>query len=221
MLKEQPSARILVYGPPGTGKTAFGHWLAMKLGKPLLMKRASDLLSKYIGENEQNIANAFEEAFCSQSILLIDEIDSFVQSRSTAVRAWEISMVNEMLTQMENFEGIFIASTNFDQQLDSALLRRFDLKMKFDYLSKDQLTLLVTEQLGKIEMLDKDELNLTAEKVFQTLGTIQKCTPGDVAAVIRQHRFKPILSLSDFVGRLQLDLKLRHQDTCSIGFLTG
>jgi len=121
-LKLQPSGRILLYGPPGTGKTAFGHWLARQLDKPLILRKVSDLLGMYVGESEKNIADAFEEAQRSQSILMIDEVDSFLQSRSNAERSWEITQVNEMLTQIESFEGLFIASTNLNEELDNACI---------------------------------------------------------------------------------------------------
>ena len=94
------AGRLCLYGPPGTGKTAYGRWLAEQLGIPLLIKRASDLMSMWVGENEKNIARAFRQADQDGALLLIDEVDSFLQDRRGAQRGWEVSMVNEMLTQM-------------------------------------------------------------------------------------------------------------------------
>ena len=79
---------------------------------PLLVRRASDLLSMFVGEVEKNIARAFREAEDDGALLLIDEVDSFLQDRRGAQRSWEVTQVNEMLTQMEGFAGVFIASTN-------------------------------------------------------------------------------------------------------------
>ena len=124
------SGRLCLYGPPGTGKTAYGRWLAQQLDVPLLVKRASDLMSAYVGENEKNIARAFRDAERDGALLLIDEVDSFLQDRRGAQRGWEVSLVNEMLTQTESFSGVFIASTNLMGGLDQAALRRFDLKVK-------------------------------------------------------------------------------------------
>ena len=132
------TGRLCLYGPPGTGKTAFGRWLAQQMGAPLHIKRASDLLGMYVGQNEQNIARAFEQAEAENAVLLIDEVDSFLQDRQGAQRSWEVSLVNEMLTQMESFGGVFIASTNLMGQLDPAVLRRFDLKVKLDALRPEQ-----------------------------------------------------------------------------------
>ena len=132
------SGRLCLYGPPGTGKTAYGRWLAQQLDCPLHVKRASDLLSMWVGENEKNIANAFRQAEVEGALLLIDEVDGFLQDRRGAIRGWEVNLVNEMLSQMESFSGVFIASTNLMAGLDQAALRRFDLKVKFDFLRTDQ-----------------------------------------------------------------------------------
>src|SRR5690606_32926292 len=80
-IRECESARICLFGPPGTGKTAYGRWLAKQLDKPLMIKRASDLLSMWVGGTEENIAHAFKEAEDEQAVLLIDEVDSFLQDR--------------------------------------------------------------------------------------------------------------------------------------------
>ena len=133
-LRKHPEARLCFYGPPGTGKTAFGHWLARELKKPLMVQRVSDLVSPYVGTTEQNLARAFEKASEEQAVLLLDEVDSFLQDRKKATQSWEVTAVNEMLTQMESYRGLFIASTNLMQGLDQATLRRFDLKVKFDFL---------------------------------------------------------------------------------------
>ena len=118
------SGRLCLYGPPGTGKTAYGRWLAEQLDMPLLVKRASDLMSMYVGQNEKNIALAFNEAANDGALLLIDEVDGFLQDRKGAQRGWEVSLVNEMLAQMESFPGVLIASTNLMEGLDTAGLRR-------------------------------------------------------------------------------------------------
>ena len=72
---------LCLYGPSGTGKSAYAHWLSKYLELPLHIKKASDLLSKYVGEMEQNLARAFRTAEQNNAILLLDEIDSFLQNR--------------------------------------------------------------------------------------------------------------------------------------------
>lgn len=187
-LAEAAIARICLYGPPGTGKTAFGHWLAAKLDKRLLVKRGSDLQGKYIGETEARIASAFRTAREDGAILLIDEVDSFLRDRRQAERSWEGSMVNEMLTQMENFDGLFIASTNLMEGLDQAALRRFDIKLKFDYLTFEQAWTLLCRQCEAFG-LPHPSLTLQAE-----LDRLPSITPGDFAVVARQHPFRKFTS---------------------------
>ena len=128
-ITQNPSCRVCLYGPPGTGKTTLGYWLAEQTGCEIHLKKALDLISPYLGRTEQNIAAAFEDATEDKAILMIDEVDSFLQDRSQAVRSWEVQQVNELLTQMEHFEGTFIASTNLMDDIDQAALRRFDLKL--------------------------------------------------------------------------------------------
>lgn len=119
---------------------------------PLSIKRASDLISKWVGDTEKNIARAFHEAEQDGALLLIDEVDSFLQDRRTAQHGWEVSEVNEMLTQMESFPGIFIASTNLMDGLDQASLRRFDLKVKFDFLRSEQAWELVRRYCKQLQL---------------------------------------------------------------------
>ena len=111
-LKQSRKGRICCYGPPGTGKTAWAAWLAEQLDMPLLLKQGSDLLNPYVGGTEQNIAQAFEQAKADNALLVLDEVDTFLFSREGANRSWERSQVNEMLTQIERFEGLMVVSTN-------------------------------------------------------------------------------------------------------------
>lgn len=188
------SARLCLYGPPGTGKAAWAQWLARELDKPLLVRRASDLLSMWVGESEKRIAEAFESALRDGAILLIDEVDSFLQDRRDARQSWEITQVNEMLTQMEAFAGIFIASTNLMDNLDAAALRRFDLKVQFQYLKQDQARALYQRHSESMR------LSNPGESVWRVLDGLHMLAPGDFAVVARQHRFRPF---EDHVGVLE------------------
>ena len=94
----------------------------------------------YVGQTEQNIANAFKEAVDNKAMLIFDEADSFLQNRNNAVRNWEVTQVNEMLTQMEKHPYPFICTTNLMDSLDKASLRRFTFKVKYDYMTSEQVT---------------------------------------------------------------------------------
>lgn len=206
------SARLCLYGAPGTGKTAFAQWLAEQLERPLLVKRASDLLSKWVGQAEKNIAEAFDSAQRDNAVLLIDEVDSFLRDRRGAKASWEVTQVNEMLTQMEQFEGLFIASTNLMDGFDPAALRRFDLKLRFDPLRPEQaLALLQTHCSAQGWALP--------ENASATLAQLPQLTPGDFAAALRQHRFAPLDGAPTLLKVLQAECALKENAGQRIGFV--
>lgn len=129
---------LCLYGAPGTGKSAYAVWLAEQIGRPAIKKRCSDLLSMWVGETEKNIRAAFAEAAAKDAVLIFDEADSFLQDRRNAVRSWETTQVNEMLTQMESAEHPFVCTTNLLDRLDQASLRRFTFKVKYDFMTAEQ-----------------------------------------------------------------------------------
>lgn len=129
---------LCLSGPPGTGKSAFARYLADRMQMPVIERRASDLLDRYVGGSERNIADAFAEARDTSAFLVFDEADSLLGARNGATHRWEISQVNEMLTWMENHPLPFACTTNLVEQLDPATARRFSLKIGFLPLSAPQ-----------------------------------------------------------------------------------
>lgn len=198
------SARVLLHGAPGTGKTAFARHLAERLDQPLLVKRASDLLSKWVGESEQNVAAAFRQAQTTRSVLLIDEVDSFLQERGKAHNGWEVTLVNELLTQLESFDGLLLATTNFLEGLDGAALRRFDLKIQLRPLSAAQAWALLQRHCAAAGLPDPDE---TLQPEVDLLAG--RVTPGDFAAVARRARFAPLPDAKAWLVALRQDCALR------------
>ena len=211
-LKENPSARLCLYGPPGTGKTSFGHWLAAEIEQPLHVKKASDLINSSLGETEKKIARTFHQARQEGAVLLLDEVDSFLQDRSRAVRTWEISQVNEMLTQIESFSGVMMAATNLMMNLDPASLRRFDLKLEFGYLLPEQTARLLTAHCKKLALSPPAPADLAAARTLRTV------TPGDFAAVARQHRFQPVENAAGFLQALFREQEYKTGPLRLIGF---
>lgn len=214
-LKQSKKGRICCYGPPGTGKTAWAAWLAEQLDMPLLLKQGSDLLNPYVGGTEQNIAQAFEQAKADNALLVLDEVDTFLFSREGANRSWERSQVNEMLTQIERFEGLMVVSTNLIEVLDPAALRRFDLKLKFDYLTLPQRLDFAKQQA---EILG---LPLLSEEDLSQIESLNLLTPGDFAAVARRHQFSPFQKVQDWLNALQGECEVKpafSATTRRIGF---
>ena len=84
-LRRKSYGTLCFYGPPGTGKTALAEHIAQALQLPLMIRQASDIMSKYVGETEQNMAKMFEEAQLEAGVLLLDEADSFLRSRHVAL----------------------------------------------------------------------------------------------------------------------------------------
>ncbi len=203
-LQRAGNARLCLYGPPGSGKTAFCQYLADQLDKPLLFKPASMLLGSYVGETERLIAQAFSEASEDGAILLLDEVDSFLQQRGKAKHSWEVTQVNEMLQQMERFNGILLATTNQLPQLDQAALRRFDLHIGFNYLQTEQALDLLHEYSKLLNL----PLDMAALKQLQQMSLL---TPGDFQAVARQARFRPLPDASAFVAQLHQAVLLKSQ----------
>lgn len=212
-LRESGQGRLCLYGPPGTGKTAFGRWLARQLDLPLHIKRASDLLSPWVGMTEKQLAQAFREAEQDRALLLIDEVDGFLRDRGSARQSWEASQVNEMLTCMESFAGIFVASTNLMDGLDPAALRRFDAKIHFGYLTPAQAQAMLRAQCAALGLASPG----VAEE--RALARLSNLAPGDFAALARQHRFRRIDSPATLVELLQAECALKGGTKRTIGFL--
>lgn len=130
---------LLLSGPSGSGKSAFARHLAKRIGLPIMLRRASDLLDKYVGGTEKRIAAAFSEAADTGSFLIFDEADSLLADRRGAQRVWEVSQTNEMLTWMERHPLPFCCTTNFLDRIDEAAMRRFLVKVNFGFLASNQL----------------------------------------------------------------------------------
>lgn len=194
-LRAWPHARMCFHGVPGTGKSALATHIAEALGRPVILKRCSDLLGTYVGESERFVANAFEAARREDAVLIMDEADSFLSSRQHAQRQFELTLVNEFLQQMEAFDrGIFVATTNLMSRLDDATLRRFDLKVAFEYLRPAQAA----------EMMRRacTALGVYEPGCGQLVHGLVKLAPGDFHLVMRQARFRPVRGAADIRQRL-------------------
>ncbi|MCJ7800045.1 MAG: AAA family ATPase [Polaromonas sp.] len=215
-LKSRGHGTLCFYGPPGTGKTALAEHVAQALEQPLLIKQASDLMSKYVGETEQNMAAMFREAEAEKAVLLLDEADSFLQDRRGAQRTYEVTEVNEMLQGMERYAGIFICTTNLLESLDQAALRRFTFKIQFLPLTNAQ-----REAMFVTEALAGDASQLTVSLQKRLAGLAQLC-PGDFAAVKRQGVIlDAALSAEEFLAQLEAEHRIKPEvrEARAMGFV--
>lgn len=221
MFRRRPDAKMCFFGAPGTGKTAFSEHIARILDKPILVKRASDLLRPFLGETEMLMRRMFEEAGDEGAVLLLDEADSFLTDRERARQSWEVTQVNELLTQIERFRGHFIATTNAFEVLDQASLRRFDLKVRFDALRVDQRIRMFHALLSDLDarMLPRTAWEADLRQVFNDLPSL---TSGDFAVVARR-----MSAASRQVDAMQVLQALRDEHAIkkpiprSIGFITS
>lgn len=158
-----------------------------------MFKRASDLISKWVGETEQNIASAFAEAKAKKAMLIFDEADSFLQNRNNAQRSWEVTQVNEMLTWMESHEYPFVCTTNLLDSLDEASLRRFTFKVRYNFLSTEQ----VNHAIKHFFVIKDAKVN------------IKGLTAGDFATVKKKIDFLGIKDLYEITKMLNAEVKVK------------
>ncbi|MCF6200331.1 MAG: ATP-binding protein [Hyphomicrobiaceae bacterium] len=198
---------LLLSGPPGTGKSAYGRYLANHLGLEVIHKRASDILGAFVGESEKRIADAFEQSREQKAMLIFDEAETFLFDRRDAVRSWEISQVNEMLTWMEDHAYPVVCTTNLMDRFDRASMRRFTFHVKYDFL-------------GKVELPRAYEVFFGFKAVPGEGMSFQNLTPGDFAQARRQARVlglmdKP-LEVIDLLAEIS---KTKPGNAASIGFV--
>ncbi|MGY3976613.1 AAA family ATPase [Aeromonas mytilicola] len=212
-LNQAREGRILLHGLLGTGKTALVHHLGKQLGCEVVQKLGSELLHKYVGESEQAMVLAFAEARERNAILFLDEVDSLLTDRRSHHQSWETSQVNELLQQIEHFDGMLVVATNFLDRLDTAVARRFDYQLELCPLLPAQLH-------GALEgCVDK----ATLREIRSSLPGLGAVTLGDIAVLKRRQRIqRRKLSAAEILGILKKLVTGRERGNARpIGFLQG
>lgn len=197
---------MLLSGPPGTGKSAYARFVAAACGLEVLEKKGSDLLDMFVGGTERAIACAFEEAADTGAMLILDEADSMLRDRRSADRGWEVSMVNEMLSWMEQHPMPFAATTNLSESLDSATSRRFLFKLEFQYLDRVRAKQLFERAFGVAPPASPSDLP-------------DDLTPADFDVVARRAALLKVSRPSDYVQMLRCEAEARSsKKTSAFGF---
>ena len=220
-------AKVIFYDPPGTGKTMSAYCLAKSLKKQVLSFDCSKILSKYVGESEQNVRKIFDSyrEICaktkSEPVLLLNEADQFLSSRlengSSGSEQMHNQMQNIFLEQIEKFQGVLIATTNFMQSFDKAFSRRFEYKIEF---KKPQLK-------ERIQIWQKVlPKNAEFEENFD-INTIAKyeLSGASIVLVMKNVALKTAISddgvfrTSAFIDEIKRELKSSFEEDKKVGLL--
>jgi DNA polymerase III delta prime subunit len=206
-VEERTGLKMLFYGVPGTGKTELAKYLARQLDVEFKHTRVSEILSPFLGQSEINLAYIFETMSKSMSLIVIDEIESFLYKRDIARRPHELSLVNEFLVCLERFNGIFIGSTNRPGDLDPAAIRRFQLKVEFRPLA----------QSGRVELFESFLVPISGESLtegqMKNLSQLGQLVPADFSTVADLMNF----SLPGSVDNLSLLEALENEAKSRLG----
>ena len=219
-------ARIIFYGAAGTGKTMTAMSLAKTLKKPILSFDCSKILSMYVGESEKNVRKIFDD-FKDMSakarvepILLLNEADQFLSSRSEGAGSSADKMHNQMqnifLEQIEKFEGILIATTNLLGNIDKAFSRRFNYKIEFKKPGKKQ-------RLRLWQFMLPENADYTEDFDMAELAKYE-LTGGQISLIIKNTAYKvavrdeSVFGNQDFLEEIEKELGSSFDGAKSMGF---
>jgi SpoVK/Ycf46/Vps4 family AAA+-type ATPase len=222
-------ARVMFYGHPGTGKTMTAYSLAKSLKRQVLVFDCSKILSMYVGESEKNVRKIFDTYYeltqktKSEPILLLNEADQFLGSRSQGVGSSTDQMHNQMqnifLEQIENFEGLLVATTNLLENIDPAFSRRFNYKIEFKKPNKDQRILLWEKMLPDNAPFE-DSFDLTVLSEYALTGGQINLVVKNTAYIVAT-REEPIFSLEDFIREIEKEKSGTFDSEKSMGFMNN
>ena len=186
---QQPKNKLLFCGPPGCGKTLTAQIMSSSLGLPLVYINLTAVFSSYLGETATNLQKIFSYVEQGEWVVLFDEFDAIARDRNTANEHGEIKrLVNSLLQLIDNAKpsNVYIAATNHDELLDSAVWRRFDEVLLFRKPSPELRLELMKRYLCSIRYPGID-LNLFIDRLENATGAdiSRICSNAIKAAVLR------------------------------------
>jgi hypothetical protein len=212
---------VLLYGFPGTGKTSSVKQIAKATGRTIYMVEIDKIQSKWVGESEKNLAKVFEEyKYCKKyfnidPILLFNEADAILGKRfnvNSAVDKTFNALQNILLQELEDFEGIFMATTNLADQLDKAFDRRLLYKVNFQKPEKSISKKILSHAFSYL-----------TEEIIERLNECYSLTGGQISNIRKKLLVKSILTkdlnLEEYVQVLCKDeIILNQNNRTPIGF---
>ncbi|XP_057764967.1 uncharacterized protein LOC130985834 [Salvia miltiorrhiza] len=162
---------VLFEGPPGTGKTSCARVIANQAQVPLLYVPLEIVMSKYYGESERLLGKVFSLANELQdgAIIFLDEVDSLATTRDTDIHEATRRLLSVLLRQIDGFEQekkvVVIAATNRKQDLDPALLSRFDSMVTFALPDQQTREAIVTQYAKHLTKTELAELARATEEM--------------------------------------------------------
>lgn len=158
------SNKLLLHGPSGCGKTLASYVIAGELDKPMYVVNLGAIVSSKLGETSKNLTKVFKKAAFEDSIIFIDEFDSLGKIRDYNQDHGEMKRVVNTILQLFDYlpqSSMVIAATNQENMIDEALLRRFDVNLKFSLPNKSQIAELIqlTLKKGNFSIPSKVALN--------------------------------------------------------------
>jgi SpoVK/Ycf46/Vps4 family AAA+-type ATPase len=225
--KKGIDARIIFYGAAGTGKTITALAIAKSLKRQIISFDCSKILSMYVGESEKNVRKIFDSyrelslKTKSEPILLLNEADQFLSNRVSGSSSGSDKMHNQMqnifLEQIENFNGILIATTNLLNSIDKAFSRRFNYKLEFTKPNE-------TQRLALWKILLPDNLPLHLDFKIEALAKYS-LTGGQIELIIKNTAYKvatleyPVFTNNDFIHEIDKEIKNMFDREHKVGFL--
>lgn len=201
---------VLCSGPTGTGKTMTAEVLARELCLSLFQIDLASVVSKYIGETEERLSLIFREAELSQSLLFFDEADALFGKRteiSTAHDRYANIEVSYLLQRIEQYEGLVLLATNFQENIDDAFLRRLHCVIRFPFPDEA-----AREKIWKLQF--PPEAPLAKDVDFRFLATQFKISGGSICTAALEAAFlaaqqsgaEKLISMDNIVEAVKMEL---------------